>query len=111
MTKPRITPPGFCPHCGGRVVQVFLALAPSNQYSYVCDAEPVPFIEGNGHDFVIDEYGKLRRGIIAVSKAKSSSDEPFYVLHTPTCEANIRKQGGKPEGDKQVQPMLGGEAN
>lgn len=88
---PRETPPVCCEQCGLLVKQVFLAQAPANALSYICDADPVPFMEGVGSDIVVDIYGKVRRGRILIAAAKSTEDEVFYNLHTQTCITEQRK--------------------
>ena len=98
---PRTTPSTICEKCGLKVVQVFLAAAPGNSLSYICDAEPVAFIEGPGVDIVIDVEGKVRRGRLLGAAAKSSADEPFYNMHTKTCEEAIKKASkSKPKEPK-----------
>lgn len=105
VPDPRVAPPAYCEKCGLPVKQVFLAEAPANALSYICDAEPVPFMEGIGSDIVIDIYGKVRRGRILVAAAKSSADEVFYNMHTDTCLTAQRKAG---KGSKQ-EPIKGDE--
>lgn len=91
VPDPRKAPPSFCGRCNLPVVQIFLAEAPANALSYICDAEPVPFMEGIGNDIVIDIYGKVRRGRILVAAAKSANDEAFYTIHTEACDMAVKK--------------------
>jgi hypothetical protein len=95
VPDPRTTPATCCERCGLKVIQVFIEAAPANSLSYICDAEPVAFTENMGADIVIDANGKIKKGRLLGNAAKSSKDEPFYNLHTKTCDEAVKKANKK----------------